>query len=140
MLQLAHFLVGWHRSDRVGRALREAAVVMSFGEAVPSPPSSMPPRRPPSRTRHRGLPVPARLGACPRRATTCPHAHGPAAPSCPPAAAAYAAPAATHRAISHGATLQPGGGALSLVTRPPPAHSSSVLSRFLLANDTGIAP
>ena len=33
--------------------LREAAVVMSSGAAVPSTPSGMPPRRPPSRIRRR---------------------------------------------------------------------------------------
>src|SRR4029453_5931715 len=53
MLPLAHPLVGLHCSDRVRRALREAAVVRSSGEAVPLTPSSRPPRHPPSRTRPR---------------------------------------------------------------------------------------
>jgi hypothetical protein len=52
-LPLAHPLVGLHCSDRVCRALREAAVVRSSGEAVPLTPSSRPPRHPPSRTRPR---------------------------------------------------------------------------------------
>src|SRR5262249_53980765 len=44
MLPLAHPLVGLHCSDRVRRALREAAVVRSSGAAVPLTPSSRPPR------------------------------------------------------------------------------------------------
>src|SRR5437660_577507 len=84
MLPLARPLVGLHRSDSGCRALREVPVVIASGEAVPFTPSSMPPTRPPASTRLRSLSVPARLGACPRRATTCPHALEPADPRRPP--------------------------------------------------------
>jgi tetratricopeptide (TPR) repeat protein len=52
-LQWACPLVGSPRSDRGHRALREAAVVMSSGEAVPPTPADRRPRRPPARIRHR---------------------------------------------------------------------------------------
>src|SRR6185295_19842878 len=139
MLQWAHPLVGLQRGARVGQSPREATVVISSGEAVPPTPSGMPPRRPPSKIRRRYSSVLARLCACPRRATRCPHARDPADPSGPPADGACVAPASTHRAIAHAATPPPVGWSLSLVTRPHHAHFSSVLWRCPRARDTGTA-
>src|SRR5438445_10462063 len=128
MLPLARPLVGLHRSDSGCRALREVPVVIASGEAVPFTPSSMPPTRPPASTRLRSLSVPARLGACPRRATTCPHALEPADPRWPPADAADAAPASTQTAMSPRATLPPAGTALSPAPRQPRSPAPRVFS------------
>jgi hypothetical protein len=113
---------------------------MSCGAAVPSTPEGRRPRRPPARTRRRASWGPGRLGASPSRATTSPPARAPAVPRCPPADAAGAGPASTHRARAHGAPPRPGGWALSPAPRRHRAHASRVLSRLPRASAPGTTP